>query len=394
MPQEKEFYEDLLRRYLTNDCTPAEADELLRYLQQDDANRPLLREMKMQFDQELAAPTAVGGDWNGRIRQNLLQHSQPARVVPFYKKWLPRVAAVLLLGTATLFYLQRKPSVDVTQAVAKSSLKNNDIPPGGNKATLTLSDGSTIVLNDVKDGKLTTQGNTTVIKLNDRIAYQPASAGKGEVLYNTITTPRGGQYVLILPDESKVWLNSASSLRFPAAFTGATRNVTLTGEGYFEVAKNASMPFHVTVNRMDVEVLGTHFNIMAYENESAVRTTLLEGSVKLKGEKNEAVLHPGQQGIVAKEGGTVTVQDDVNTEQVTAWKNGFFQFSQKTDLETVLRQMERWYDIDVAYEGKIQKREFWGKLPMNVGASEALKILETSGVRFRLEGKKIIIVNP
>jgi ferric-dicitrate binding protein FerR (iron transport regulator) len=193
----------------------------------------------------------------------------------------------------------------------------------------------------------------------------------------------------VLADGTKVWLNAASSLRFPAAFAGKERIVELNGEGYFEVAKNASMPFHVRVHDMDVQVLGTHFNINAYTDETAMRTTLLEGSVQVSQGEQTQLLTPGQQ-AAASQNGQIQLADGVDVEEVMAWKNGMFQF-QGADLETILRQAARWYDIDVEYKQRISDR-FSGQISKNVNLSQLLKILELTGkVHFEIEGRKIIV---
>jgi ferric-dicitrate binding protein FerR (iron transport regulator) len=274
---------------------------------------------------------------------------------------------------------------------------------------LTLADGRTITLDDVQNGILTKEGNTAVSKKDGIVMYH-SPAGDAQpaaiISYNTLTTPRGGQYQLVLPDGSKVWLNAASSIKYPTAFTGNERKVEVTGEGYFEVAKNASMPFHVQVNNMDVEVLGTHFNINGYSDEPSIRTTLLEGSVKVRqwsmvnGQlktENEALLKPGEQAALA---GThspltthhspLTIDHSPNTEEVMAWKNGLFQF-QDASIESIMRQVARWYDVQIEYKGKINN-EFIGKIPRHVPVSSVLNILESTGwVHFTIVGKKIIV---
>ena len=252
--------------------------------------------------------------------------------------WLRYAAVVLLIiaGSGTYLLLQDKtPSKPATIASYKEQTKQikRDLAPGGNKAVLTLGDGSTIVLDDAKNGALTQQGNTKVLKLNGKLTYDPAGTKNDEILYNTITTPRGGQYQIELPDGSQVWLNAVSSLRFPTAFAGKERRVEVTGEAYFEVAKNATMPFKVVIatpagNGTEIEALGTQFNIMAYNDEVAVRTTLLEGSVKINQDSKPVLLKPGQQARLQDK--SLKIIENVDTEEVIAWKNGYFRvyFSQ------------------------------------------------------------------
>jgi len=275
----------------------------------------------------------------------------------------------------------------------KKEVKQNDFLPGKNTAILTLADGSTIVLDSAKNGALTSQGNTKVIKLNNgQLAYS-SSGATNEVLYNTMSTPRGGQYKLVLSDGSKVWLNAASSIHYPTSFPGNERKVEITGEAYFEVAHDAKKPFKVSVNNMEVQVLGTHFNVNAYRDERTINTTLLEGSVKVTKGSSMSILKPGQQAIIQQAGDDkkITVENNIDVEAVIAWKNGYFSFT-NADMTAVMRQISRWYDVDIVYEGKIPDRKFGGEISRNLNASQALKILQASKVHFRIEGKKIIVL--
>jgi transmembrane sensor len=276
----------------------------------------------------------------------------------------------------------------------KPENKKQDVSPGGNKAILTLSDGSTIVLDGAANGTLTQQGNSKIIKMtNGQLVYNSSSVKPAEVLYNTITTPKGGQYQLILADGSKVWLNAASSLRYPVTFTGKERKVELTGEAYFEVAKNAAMPFKINVEgRSEVEVLGTHFNINSYVDEGTINTTLLEGSVKVTGfsNHNSKLIVPGEQAQL-HQNGLISLNRNLNIEEVMAWKNGNFFFN-KSDLQTVLRQLSRWYDVEIVYEGNVPKREFEGEMERGLNLSQVLKILEKNDVHFKIEKNKLIVM--
>ncbi|MGY0037823.1 FecR family protein [Pedobacter sp. NJ-S-72] len=208
---------------------------------------------------------------------------------------------------------------------------------------------------------------------------------------NTVSTPRGGQYRIILPDGTKVWLNSSSSLKFPEQFTSNERNVELKGEAYFEVAKNASKPFKVTVNSTVVKVLGTHFNIMAYNDDPFIKTTLLEGSVQLSNITTLDILKPGQQAVINKSGFVKVINTD--TEQSIAWKNGYFFFN-RANLKDIMKQLSRWYNIDVIYKGKMPvEEEFVGKIKRDSELSKTLKILEFSGVNFKIIGNQLIVTS-
>jgi ferric-dicitrate binding protein FerR (iron transport regulator) len=277
-------------------------------------------------------------------------------------------------------------------SIATIQPKQNDIaPPSGNKAVLTLADGTKIELDSSGNGTIALQGNVRITKQsNGEISY--AGSAANEVSYNTLNVPRGSTPLgLTLSDGSQVWLNVGSSLTYPTAFTGKERKVKITGEAYFEVAHNASMPFIVQHDDVTVSVLGTHFNVNTYEDETAERITLLEGSVRVSKNKMSQILNPGQQASIANES-AIKVLDDVNMDEVMAWKNGKFRFGENTDIGTIMRQISRWYNVDIEYEGRVNQR-FWGSISKDVNVSKVLKILEaTGGVKFKVEGNKIIVM--
>jgi len=307
-------------------------------------------------------------------------------------KWVAAAVLIVMMGTAAYWVLHKNNSNNnIAKGATRKERFKNDVAPGGNKAVLTLADGSTITLDDAQSGMLTRQGNTKVIKSNGKLAYDPAKTAPMEIVYNTIATPRGGFYQVELPDGSQVWINSASSLNFPTAFAGKVRRVDITGEAYFEVAKNKSMPFVVSVNGAEVQVLGTHFNVMAYGDENAVKTTLLEGSVRFVRGNNTSLLKPGQQSQMTKEG-NVKVVDGVDIESIVAWKNGLFHFD-NAEIGIVMRQLSRWYDVEVVYQTKDIKNLFVGEIPRSFKLSEVLKALEITGnIKFKIEGKRIIVM--
>lgn len=303
------------------------------------------------------------------------------------------VAATILIfvGSGIRRYLQpHKPHQNV---VTKLKRPMHDALPGGNKAVLTLANGKTIILDNAQNGTLANEGKTVVRKAADgQLIYKVAlvTGGKAAPAINTIATPRGGQYQVILPDGTKVWLNSASWLRFPTFFTGKSREVEINGEAYFEVTKNASMPFRVKTNRASIEVLGTHFNVMAYDDESIMKTTLLEGAVNITNGKFTAKLIPGQQAQVSMSGQSKVV-NDVDVEDEIAWKNGIFQF-RDAGIDVILRQASRWYDVDITYKNKIPVKEFTGRISRNVKASALLNMLNYAGVNLKVEGKNIVVL--
>jgi len=211
------------------------------------------------------------------------------------------------------------------------------------------------------------------------------------VAFNTISTPVGGQYTVVLPDGSKVWLNAASSLKFPTAFTGTERRVELTGEGYFEVAKNKHMPFKVNFNREEVEVLGTHFNISAYPDEAVTRTTLLEGSVRISKNNIKKILVPGQQAISSMQTGGFNIAE-VNTDEAIAWKNGLFLFHNE-NIRSIMKKIARWYNVDVNYQGSFTNQEYGGRISQSKNLSEILKNLELTGtIHFKIEGRRVTVM--
>ncbi|ASZ09888.1 FecR domain-containing protein [Chitinophaga pendula] len=296
-------------------------------------------------------------------------------------------AAAVLIGIGTgIYYLWRPAGSPGKQLVTAAAVA--DQAPGGNRALLTLADGSTIVLDSARDGLLAQQGATQVIKLkNGQLSYKGAASNT--LTYNTISTPRGGQYQIALADGTVVWLNAASSLRFPSHFGGSSREVELTGEGYFEVAPMANQPFRVKAGNTTVDVLGTHFNINAYTDEQTQTTTLVEGAVRCRQGNSDVVLKPGQQAQVNNEALRLVKMADL--EQVLAWKNGYFQFD-GTPLPQLIRQIARWYDLEVQYEGQPPAREFSGKISRTAYLSGVMKALQLSDVHCRLEGKRLIIL--
>lgn len=315
-------------------------------------------------------------------------------------RYVSAVAATLflLLSIGGYFYFSNTKTVQQDQV---SQNKIHDLAPGGNKAVLTLADGSEIVLNDAKNGVLASQGNLSVSKNKEgQVVYQVQenkNSNQKEVVYNTISTPRGGQYQINLPDGTKVWLNAASTLKFPLVFSKNERRVELTGEAYFEVnplasskSKSRKVPFIVKSQSQEVEVLGTHFNVNAYSDEIDTRTTLLEGSVKVAqlGSHNSKLLKPGQQSIVDK---TITVSN-VDVEQAIDWQKGYFSFDNES-VESIMRKISRWYNVDVEYKDNIRYRKFAGRISKFENVSQILKIMEkTKVIHFKMEEGRIIVM--
>lgn len=376
---------ELLEKYRAGNCTDAEkAIVETWYLKMEQEEGNLLSDTQIT--------EATDRIWN-RMPIHDVEEIKPVR----RNLWpvVGTAAAVILLGSLALYFFNTSPLNPSKEQLFKvNPAAQALILPGGNKAVLTLADGKQITLDEAGNGKLAEQSGITITKTKDgQLVYTvspSAVAAKGPAM-NMIATPKGGQYQVNLPDGTKVWLNAASSLRYPAAFTAGVRQVSLTGEAYFEVAKvRPEMPFKVSTTTQTVEVLGTHFNINSYTDEPAVKTTLLEGAVKVISPSTalkELILKPGQQS--ALRGARLEVAE-VNEEEVIAWKNGMFRF-RDADLQTVMRSVARWYDVRVNYEGTLPVRQFSGEIHRNVNLSEVLDILSFFKVHFRVDGKTITV---
>ena len=312
----------------------------------------------------------------------------PTRHIGYYARWIA-AAAVLVAVSITGFYFwkgykTRRAAVGEVQVAASQK----DLLPGGNKATLMLGDGSKLNLEAAVNGVIRKVAGTVIDKQDGLLRYKVSATDPAPEM-NTIQTPRGGQYQVILPDGTRVWLNAASSLTYPTAFTGGDRTVQLKGEAYFEVADNKDKPFKVMVDKMRVNVLGTHFNVMAYDDENEIKTTLLEGAVTVTEDGASHLMKPGQEGRLDRSTDAFKLLN-VDVDKAIAWKNGVFQFG-GTTIESVMRDIVRWYDVDVEYQGRTDQH-FTGTISRSVNASEVFKMLELTGaVHFTIEGKKVIV---
>lgn len=374
--RKKKRFHRLLKKYLAGKATESEIGFVETYYGYFDRN-----EGDASFQGEEAIWTAL----NDRIDRS------ETPVIPLYRKTGVRIAAaaaIVLLIAGSYWYFEG------TQGNTSPQRKplQADVAPGGNKATITLAGGQTITLDSAANGDLAKQGQSTIVKqASGEVAYVAlagAAAATTTVSFNTLTTPIGGQYKITLPDGTKAWLNSASSLRYPTAFTGKERRVVLTGEAYFEVSDRAGQPFVVDARGTTVQVLGTHFDVMAYTDEPAVNTTLVEGKVRVTAGTQSAILELGQKAIA--DNGVRVVEAD--TDKETAWIDGFFQFDE-TDLPTLMRQLKRWYGIEPVYDGNGNGRLFGGRISRNLNLSQVLQLLEGNGIHFTIEGKRLIIIN-
>jgi len=388
--------QDILKKFSAGECTPAEKELVDKWYSE------LVNTGEIPWDAEQR--NMMQATLENRLLQSITNEPQQALStgrVRFMQRKLGWAAAVfVLLAGGAYFYFNSKPKKET--AIVKTNTKTqNDIAPGGNKAVLTLANGTTISLNDAANGTLANEGSSVVSKTKDgELEYKSAVGPDSHreqsaiIAYNTLATPNGGQYQLALPDGSKVWLNAASSITYPTAFIGKQRKVQIMGEAYFEIAHNSKMPFVVEKGIMAVEVLGTHFNINAYDDEAEMKTTLLEGKVKVSSAigNTSAILKPGEQAVLASHS-PLTIHHSSDLESIMAWKNGLFHFEQ-ADLKTVMRQLARWYDVDIVYKNATQKSDpLFIDMSRNANLSDVLKALEVSGsARFSIEGKKIIVL--
>jgi len=389
----------LLAKYRANDVTAAEVEELSAWLQspgsQELFSEVVADEMGM-YDGTLTpgedarfanmAQKAVGID--KEIEWEPVP--QKGRVV---RAWVWAAASVLIILLGGIYWWKSNQRMGTSQASIQPA--SNIIAPGKTGAILTLADGRQIVLDSVRNGLIASQPGANVQLQNGAITYETQNEPADAMVYNTMSTPKGRQFQVTLPDGTKAWLNAGSTLRYPTRFSGSARQVEVHGEVYFEVTKNASMPFKVRVaDKAEVQVLGTHFNINAYDNEQSINTTLLEGSVKVKAGASELLLRPGQQAQLGKEQNAhLKVSKDVNIEKVMAWKNGLFNFEGAT-LEEVMKQLERWYNIEVVYVGQPPVTRFVGEMEMNMPLNDLLGMLSEMKVHFRIEAGRKLVVTP
>ena len=410
--------QELYKKYIEGHCSDEELSLLFNYFDLPEQEELLRELVKAEMNKEVAYDeyslmvNSIVSRVDLKLQQKFafeltkmkgqsVKQQNKASKLRMYWNIRRIAAAVLCIALfAGLYFYSTYQSENSSYHAAKK------IAPGGNKAILTLADGRQIVLTDADNGELAEQSGLSITKAADgSLVYHVKNTSdklpeSGKLIYNSITTPRGGQYTVNLPDGSRVWLNAASTLKFPTNL-GATaeRRVELNGEAYFEVTPNKSRPFKVitrsavALNRQqEIEVLGTHFNVSAYDDESSTKTTLLEGSVKVNSilhAKNALVLSPGQQSVL--DDGPISLKA-VNPEQFIAWKNNKFMFD-GNNIQGIMRQISRWYDVDVMYKGPISKEAFSGKISRFKNLAEVLDLIELTGlVHFKVEGRRIIVM--
>jgi len=394
----------LFQLYLDNNMTPEEYREFWRLLNAGAEEDTLSDELKDLWHSTVKTQiTLPDEEWRSKMRHLMGQLEQEGSDGAGQKEDTPKkvrrrilitsrvAAAIILLSLGTYWLLNHSAKMPSGKIAEQVRMVPADVPPGGNKAMLTLGNGSRIVLDSAGNGLLASQGGNQVIKTaNGQLLYKAIPGSAPEPEYNTLTTPRGGEYNLILPDGSRVWLNAGSAIRYPAAFTGKERLVEITGEAYFEVARNNKNPFRVKTGETEVVVLGTGFDVMAYEDETSLTTTLVEGAVKVTKGGKSRLLQPGQQAQINRDG-TMKVLENVDVDQAVAWKNGITSF-RDADIKSIMRQVARWYDVDVEFKGNIPERIFTGDISRNANVSELLKVLELSNIHFSIHGRTITVL--
>lgn len=366
----------LLDLQLEQQLSSQQEEELNTLLKNEEAEQTLAEHIR----NNAIDPQSLDEATTAAVFKKLMDADKPeqTRTIPLRYTIPAAAAAILIIILTTYFYTTHTGKTTTTIA------QQEDIAPGHNGAILTLSNGSRLTLDSMHNGIIATQGGSQIKLQNGQLAYTNSRQAE-QITYNTLTTPKGRQFRIELPDGSTVWLNAASSIRYPTTFTGAERTVEITGEAYFDIAKQANTPFRIITRHTKIEVLGTQFNVNAYDDEPATSTTLLQGSIRV----NKDILKPGQQAQTTQTAQHIITTAD--TGKITAWKNGLFNFEDAT-LEEIMRQLERWYDIKVVYESNIPHLEFVGKMNRDMPLSGVLLALRKSEVHFRVEGRKLIVL--
>lgn len=378
MNKPRDYFNELAKKWLSGEITNQEKAEFEEWYASFDDTYYEVSQPVDQIKQRL----------HSVINNETGFKSKPKSVVKLIYRFT--AAALILIAAGVIVYFN-SGSYRRHQQFSENSRHN--IKAGGNKALLTLDNGQTIALNDVSNGIIAKQSSSVASKSNaGTLIYNAAQqAGSTALTYNTISIPRGGQYHVVLADGTKIWLNASSTLKFPVTFSGKERAVELTGEAYFEVVHNAQQPFIVKVNGQQIQDLGTHFDINAYPDERVIKTTLVEGSIKVTSGNSSAILIPGQQAQFDPAGTGKLLIANADVDEAVAWKNGLFQFNKAT-IESVMRQAARWYNVEVEYPEKLPAKTFTGNISRNTSAAELLKILAYTGLNFKIEGRKFIVL--
>lgn len=389
----------LFTQYEEGKATETELSELFAFFEERNDLEAVSEFFIRELEESDSRETLDRQIWMPVVEQILAQKRAPVISLSRLRRsavWAAVVILLLGIGSWWLLYHRTKQGLKITAA----EIHNDVAAPSVARAVITLAGGNKLYLDSTIKGAIAIQGNTQIVKqANDKITYQAdVKERSAAIQYNTLDNPRGSRVVNItLADGSKVWLNAGSSLTYPVAFTGSERRVEISGEAYFEIAHNASMPFKVKKGTTEITVLGTHFNVNAYDDEPAIKITLLEGKVKVSTKYEvrstkyeEAMLRPGEQAAVFSHS-PLTIDHSPDLDEAIAWKNGLFQF-RNSDVETVMKQVARWYDVDIVYEGGKSSKHFGGKISRDVNVSEMLRVIAVSGIHFRIENKRITVM--
>lgn len=400
MQYNPERLRQLFHQYLNDSLSDENRLELMQMIEENkhstSVQEMIAEELSTYNTNATEYSETINAERANELFSQILSKRQVQPAIPHYnsgKSWIKwAAAAAIVIAIAGVGYQYLQQTNDTKNAIAKTDNPYPyDIPPGKKNATLTLSDGTRINLDSTANGRLAKEGATSITKQNDQLSYDYAG-GLTNVQFNNIATARGNQYMVVLPDGTKVWLNASSSITFPTAFTENERRVKISGEAYFEVAKKANMPFIVSFSGDgEIEVLGTHFNVNTYNDDAVLRTTLLEGSVRISKNKATGILKPGQQAQL-KDNASMKITE-ADTDEVMAWKNGFFSFKDAT-TQAIMLQLSRWYDIDINFEGPTGKQLFTGEIDRSLSLISVLKILEKTKVHFRLEQNRKLVILP
>lgn len=371
----------LFSKYLQNQITQDEYTELWQLMEEEKLSHQLQDLWKQEPVNSLDS-----AEWEQKLAAIRKIQSPVQRVGIRWRTYA--VAASVILALAAYWFIDLQFAAKENKVEARKNL--SEVLPGHSGAVLTLSNGQKLILDSAGNGELATDANVAIIKKDGELVYNGRSQ---EMVYNTVSTDKGRQWRLTLPDGTRVWLNAASSISYPLSFHGKERVVTMTGEVYFEVVHNAKQPFKVKVGDRLIEDIGTSFNVNAYADEKTLTATLLEGAVSISTPETPRSIVMEGIGKQAQVNGSgkISVSTDADTEEVMAWKNGMFSFNQ-SDIQGIMRQISRWYDLDVMYTGTRRKETFSGMVSRSSNLSQVLKIMEQASIRFRLEEKTLIVI--
>lgn len=400
MPAGNLYIRELLHAYAENKISARQTEELFQYLNTNPGEAALLlTESAGLYEGKMHNKSLIDEEVSNRMKQLLLTKISTQAVIELPRgrpttriQWAAAAAVLLLTAGISYFLVDVQPKNNPDQNTVKVHHLKKDATPGIDGAVLTTASGDQILLDNAANGVVASEKNTHVLKQGSQLIYSGSGQIKDDLeSLNTLSTLKGRKFQLVLADGTKVWLDAASSITYPVVFTGKQRKVKVTGQLYFEVAKDKSKPFIVEAGETSIKVYGTHFNVDAYEDEPAIKTTLLEGSVKISVSNQSLMLKAGQQAVSGKVNSrSIHLDKDVDTEAVIAWKSGLFQFD-NADLPTVLRQLARWYDMQIVYFGEIPIRRFDGKIGRDLNLSQVLKLLEKMQVRFSIKENKLIV---